>query len=39
MHKTPNIRDGQRRCIESKDKEAHALKEREELVTIIGGVS
>jgi len=36
-HETLGIRNGQRRCTELKHKEARALKEREELATIIGG--
>jgi hypothetical protein len=35
MHKTHGIKGGQRQCIELKHKEAWALKEREELATII----
>jgi hypothetical protein len=36
-HEKLGIIDGQRRCTKSKHKEAWALKEREELVVIVGG--
>jgi hypothetical protein len=39
MHKTLGIRDGQRQCTKSKHKKTRTLKEREKLVTIIGGAS
>jgi hypothetical protein len=39
MHKTPSIKDGQKRCTKLKHKEAWALKGRKELTTIARGVS
>jgi hypothetical protein len=39
MHETLGIKGGQRRCTKSKHEEARALREREELATIIRSAS